>query len=86
MGLYPIDCPACGKPHIWFSGTLDQRCDSCRRPTELKAIESELTLLVNMNTVTGDDDTVESTKDENHKQAKKVLEMVKSYVPPIKRI
>ena len=29
MGLYPIDCNSCGKPFMWFSGTLDQRCQEC---------------------------------------------------------
>lgn len=31
MGLYPIDCPSCKKPFMWFSGNAgDQRCDECR--------------------------------------------------------
>ena len=31
MGLYPIDCPSCKKPYMWFSGNLpDQRCGECR--------------------------------------------------------
>lgn len=30
MGLYPIDCPECGKAHMWFSGNLDQRCHECK--------------------------------------------------------
>lgn len=34
MGLYAIDCPACQKPHIWFSGNMDQRCEACRKPKE----------------------------------------------------
>lgn len=29
MGLYPIDCPNCHKPHLWFSGNLDTRCPDC---------------------------------------------------------
>lgn len=29
MGLYPIDCPTCKKPHLWFSGNLDTRCGDC---------------------------------------------------------
>lgn len=34
MGLYPIDCPKCKKPHIWFSGNSDQRCSECSKPRE----------------------------------------------------
>lgn len=31
MGLYPIDCPQCKKPFMWFSGNLpDQRCVECK--------------------------------------------------------
>jgi hypothetical protein len=31
MGLYPINCPVCGKSFIWFSGNLpDQRCGECK--------------------------------------------------------
>jgi hypothetical protein len=30
MGLYPMDCPQCGKGHLWFSGNLDQRCGDCQ--------------------------------------------------------
>lgn len=29
MGLYPINCTTCGKPFLWFSGILDQRCYDC---------------------------------------------------------
>lgn len=29
MGLYQIACPSCGKEHMWFSGTQDQRCEAC---------------------------------------------------------
>jgi len=29
MGLYPIDCPKCRKPHLWWSGNLDTRCPDC---------------------------------------------------------
>lgn len=29
MGLYGINCPDCGKPHTWFSGNADQRCEDC---------------------------------------------------------
>lgn len=29
MGLYPIDCPECKKPFMWFSGLKDQRCHEC---------------------------------------------------------
>lgn len=31
MGLYTINCVGCNAQFIWFSGTTDQRCDSCRR-------------------------------------------------------
>jgi hypothetical protein len=34
VGLYPIDCPACKRPHIWFSGNMDQRCVECQKPKE----------------------------------------------------
>lgn len=30
MGLYPIDCPQCKTPHVWFSGNQDQRCEACK--------------------------------------------------------
>ena len=30
MGLYPIECPECGQPYMWFSGNLDQSCEACR--------------------------------------------------------
>ena len=41
MGLYPIDCPQCKQPHIWFSGTMDQRCGNCRNPKEWELIQGE---------------------------------------------
>ena len=47
MGLYAIDCPQCGLPHMWFSGNLDQRCAICRdapaklTPEERKAWDDE---------------------------------------------
>lgn len=31
MGLYPIDCPQCKTPHMWFSGNTDQRCEACQK-------------------------------------------------------
>ena len=31
MGLYPINCPTCGKGHLWFSGNLDTRCGDCQK-------------------------------------------------------
>lgn len=34
MGLYPIDCPNCHKPHLWFSGNLDTRCPDCVKKAE----------------------------------------------------
>lgn len=34
MGLYAIDCPSCKKPHMWFSGSMDQRCAECKKPRE----------------------------------------------------
>jgi len=33
MGLYRINCPSCGQPHTWFSGSMDQRCQECKIPT-----------------------------------------------------
>jgi hypothetical protein len=30
MGLYAIECPQCKRAHLWFSGSLDQRCSKCR--------------------------------------------------------
>jgi hypothetical protein len=30
MGLYAIDCPQCNKSYMWFSGNVDQRCESCQ--------------------------------------------------------
>lgn len=29
MALIGINCPACKKPHMWFSGNRDQRCSEC---------------------------------------------------------
>lgn len=29
MGLYPINCPTCGKGHLWWSGSFDTRCADC---------------------------------------------------------
>lgn len=34
MGLYSINCPSCSKAHVWFSGSMDQRCESCKAPRE----------------------------------------------------
>lgn len=34
MGLYPIDCPTCKKPFLWFSGRTDKRCAECRAVDE----------------------------------------------------
>lgn len=31
MGLYAINCVKCQTPFTWFSGTMDQRCDKCRK-------------------------------------------------------
>lgn len=36
MGIYPVDCPSCKKPHQWFSGNLDQRCAACQKPKDRK--------------------------------------------------
>jgi DNA-directed RNA polymerase subunit RPC12/RpoP len=33
MGLYAINCVQCSAPFMWFSGTMDQRCDACRSKT-----------------------------------------------------
>lgn len=30
MGLYTIPCRVCGKLFQWFSGSMDQRCPTCR--------------------------------------------------------
>ena len=40
MGLYAIRCPACGTPHMWFSGNMDQRCHDCR-PLHIGLTEAE---------------------------------------------
>jgi len=45
MGLYAIDCPACGAPHMWFSGSMDQRCAACKAPREWTIQEAQTTLL-----------------------------------------
>lgn len=34
MGLYPINCPGCNKPHLWFSGNMDTRCPDCVKRAE----------------------------------------------------
>jgi hypothetical protein len=34
MGLYGINCIQCGFPFVWFSGTMDQRCENCRKGNE----------------------------------------------------
>ena len=41
MGTFPINCPECGRLFIWFSGTMDQRCDKCRQPALPKAMTDE---------------------------------------------
>lgn len=38
MGLYPIDCPECKKPHMWFSSNHDQRCSECRQTPILQTL------------------------------------------------
>lgn len=30
MGLYPINCPSCDKPTLWFSGSTSQVCSECK--------------------------------------------------------
>ncbi len=29
MGIFEVACPQCGNPHLWFSGSMDQRCGAC---------------------------------------------------------
>jgi hypothetical protein len=29
MGLYPMLCPSCNQPHLWWSGNLDQLRHVC---------------------------------------------------------
>ena len=43
MGLYEINCVACSKPFVWFSGTMDQRCDVCRKESAKNAKAMALT-------------------------------------------
>ena len=31
MGLFPMDCKQCGKPFMWFSVNMDQRCWDCQQ-------------------------------------------------------
>ena len=43
MGTYPIDCPVCKEPFLWFSGhTGDQRCEKCKEPVDTKLKEIEM--------------------------------------------
>lgn len=30
MGVFNISCPTCSTDHLWWSGSLDQRCLKCR--------------------------------------------------------
>lgn len=45
MGLYAINCPTCSAPHMWFSGSMDQRCAACKAPREWEIQEATTTLL-----------------------------------------
>ena len=82
MGLYEIDCPQCGKVHMWFSGNMDQRCEVCiKRKKEWDDLESELVFMMNVNSVVGDDEMVVDVKDDNYVCAKRALEMVKKLRP-----
>ena len=31
MGLFAMDCQQCGRPFMWFSGNMDQRCSECQK-------------------------------------------------------
>jgi len=33
MGLYPINCPNCNEPFMWFSGSASQLCMECLAET-----------------------------------------------------
>lgn len=41
MGLYAIDCVSCNKPFMWFSGSLDQRCETCVKESEMKHLSEK---------------------------------------------
>lgn len=43
MGLYTVPCNSCHKQFIWFSGSLDQRCQECIEGSR-KLIEDTLNL------------------------------------------
>lgn len=34
MGVYPVKCPFCSVEHMWFSGSMDQRCEACKNLVE----------------------------------------------------
>lgn len=36
MGLIVIICPSCNKPHLWFTGSNDQRCEECRKKKSMR--------------------------------------------------
>lgn len=42
MGLYPINCPTCGKGHLWFSGSLDTRCGDCQKANPVVSVKTIL--------------------------------------------
>jgi phage FluMu protein Com len=44
MGIYTIPCQQCGRPFLWFSGSLDQRCMDCKKAeVQKKLAESQTT-------------------------------------------
>jgi hypothetical protein len=52
MGLYAITCIQCKKPFMWFSGTLDQRCERCFEEGKMKHLtEKELEIWTFINRV-----------------------------------
>lgn len=45
MGIYVIDCRICNEPFSWFSGSMDQRCDSCKGDITYKVVLKRLPIV-----------------------------------------
>jgi hypothetical protein len=43
MGMYAISRKQCGKPFMWFSGSLDQRCYECKGGDAIRQIATDNT-------------------------------------------
>lgn len=54
MGLYVINCSACNKGFMWWSGNLDTRCPDCQNknpaltPIQLDAFMDDIDKSINL--------------------------------------